>query len=135
MEEWFHDFQCFSQTDLPAGASDSPPTVQPCHIGSVTGGGELVALSTTSDIVLVVGLVVLFVVAIVVARQLGKRSGRRSISQRLTALGSRLGLDPPEDESNIETALAYLEQVTGGASQAVAESSADAIRLRRSLDT
>ena len=61
--------------------------------------------------------------------------GRRAISQRLTALGSRLGLDPPEDESNIETALAYLEQVTGGAAQAVTESSSDAIRLRRSLDT
>ena len=93
------------------------------------------ALSNTSDIALAVGLVVLFLVAIVVARQLGKRSGRRSISQRLTALGSRLGIDPPEDETNIETALAYLEHVTGGASQAVAESSADAIRLRRSLDT
>jgi two-component system, OmpR family, sensor histidine kinase SenX3 len=101
----------------------------------VTGGGQLVALSNTSDIALALGLVVLFVVAIVVARQLGKRSGRRSISQRLTALGSRLGIDPPEDETNIETALAYLEHVTGGASQAVAESSADAIRLRRSLDT
>jgi len=94
-----------------------------------------VALSNTSDIVLAVGLVVLFLVAILVAHQLGKRSGRRSISQRLTALGSRLGIDPPEDETNIETALAYLEHVTGGASQAVAESSADAIRLRRSLDT
>ena len=93
------------------------------------------ALSNTSDIVLAVGLVVLFLAAILVAHQLGKRSGRRSISQRLTALGSRLGIDPPEDETNIETALAYLEHVTGGASQAVAESSADAIRLRRSLDT
>jgi two-component system sensor histidine kinase SenX3 len=94
-----------------------------------------VALSNTSDIALALGLGVVFLVAILVAHQLGKRSGRRSISQRLTALGSRLGIDPPEDETNIETALAYLEQVTGGASQAVAESSADAIRLRRSLDT
>ena len=48
---------------------------------------------------------------------------------------SRLGLDPPEDETNIETSLAYLEQVTSGAAQAVTESSSDAIRLRRSLDT
>ena len=61
--------------------------------------------------------------------------GRRALSQRLIALGTRLGIDPPEDDSNIETALAYLEQVTGAATQAVAESSADAIRLRRSLDT
>ena len=71
----------------------------------------------------------------IVASLLGRRSGRRAISQRLAALGTRLGLDPPEDENNIETSLAYLEQVTGGAAQAVTESSSDAIRLRRSLDT
>jgi two-component system sensor histidine kinase SenX3 len=101
----------------------------------VIGGEELVALSTESKAVLVVGIIALFIVAIAVSTRLGRRWGRRAISQRLTALGSRLGLDPPEDESNIETALSYLEQVTGGAAQAVAESSSDAIRLRRSLDT
>ena len=63
------------------------------------------------------------------------RAGRRALSQRLTALGTRLGIDPPADDHNIETALSYLEQVTGAATEAVAESSADAIRLRRSLDT
>ncbi len=99
------------------------------------GGEELIALSTASGIYIIVGVVALFIVAIVVATQMGRRWGRRAISQRLTALGSRLGLDPPEDESNIETALAYLELVTGGAAQSVAESSSDAIRLRRSLDT
>ena len=78
--------------------------------------------------------VVVLVVAVVIAALLGRRLGRRALSQRLTALGTRLGIDPPEDDSNIETALAYLEQVTGAATQAVAESSADAIRLRRSLD-
>jgi signal transduction histidine kinase len=71
----------------------------------------------------------------VVAGLLGRRSGRRAISQRLSSLGTRLGLDPPQDEYNVETSLAYLEQVTGGAAQAVTESSSDAIRLRRSLDT
>jgi two-component system sensor histidine kinase SenX3 len=70
-----------------------------------------------------------------IAAYMGRRSGRRAMSQRLSALGTRLGLDPPEDEYNIETSLAYLEQVTGGAAQAVTESSSDAIRLRRSLDT
>ena len=70
-----------------------------------------------------------------IAAMLGRRSGRRAISQRLASLGTRLGLDPPEDEYNVETSLAYLEQVTGGAAQAVTESSSDAIRLRRSLDT
>jgi two-component system, OmpR family, sensor histidine kinase SenX3 len=104
-------------------------------LGAVIGGEELVALSTGSGVAIVVGIVVVFVVAIVIATAMGRRWGRRAISQRLTALGSRLGLDPPEDESNIETALAYLEQVTGGAAQSVAESSSDAIRLRRSLDT
>jgi two-component system sensor histidine kinase SenX3 len=75
------------------------------------------------------------VVAVIVASLLGRRSGRRALSQRLTALGTRLGIDPPVDDSGIETALSYLEQVTGAATEAVAESSADAIRLRRSLDT
>jgi two-component system sensor histidine kinase SenX3 len=93
------------------------------------------ALSNANTVVLIVVFVAVLVAAIAVSVRLGRRSGRRAISQRLTALGSRLGLDPPEDESNIETSLAYLENVTGGAAQAVAESSADAIRLRRSLDT
>jgi two-component system sensor histidine kinase SenX3 len=78
---------------------------------------------------------VVFVVAVVLAALLGRRSGRRALSQRLTALGTRLGLDPPADDGTIETALSYLEQVTGAASEAVAEASSDAIRLRRSLDT
>ncbi|MGP0029842.1 MAG: sensor histidine kinase, partial [Acidimicrobiales bacterium] len=99
------------------------------------GDVRVFRVTTTEEIVYLAALVVLFVVAIVVARAVGRRSGRRAISQRLTALGSRLGLNPPEDESNIETSLAYLEQVTSGAAQAVTESSSDAIRLRRSLDT
>ncbi|HLG66569.1 MAG TPA: ATP-binding protein [Acidimicrobiales bacterium] len=77
----------------------------------------------------------ILVVGVVVALLVGRRLGRRGLSQRLTALGTRLGVEPPEEDGNIETALAYLEATTGAASQAVAESSADAIRLRRSLDT
>ncbi len=92
-------------------------------------------LSQTQEIVFLAAVVVVCVLVGVVAALLGRRSGRRAISQRLAALGTRLGLDPPEDEYNIETSLAYLEQVTGGAAQAVTESSSDAIRLRRSLDT
>jgi two-component system sensor histidine kinase SenX3 len=95
----------------------------------VAGGAGL------SDPVVYVVFFVLLVAAVVVTAALGRRSGRRELSQRLTALGSRLGLDPPEDEGSIETALSYLEQVTGAATEAVAESSSDAIRLRRSLDT
>ena len=100
----------------------------------LSGPGEI-HLSQTQQIAFVVGTVVVCVLVGFIAAHFGRRSGRRAISQRLAALGTRLGLDPPQDEYNIETSLAYLEQVTGGAAQAVTESSSDAIRLRRSLDT
>jgi len=77
---------------------------------------------------------VILVVAVLFAVMFGRRSGRQALTQRLTALGSRLGLHPPSEESGLENALAYLEQVTGAASEAVAEASADAIRLRRAID-
>jgi len=94
-----------------------------------------VHLSQTQAIIYVAAAVALCVLVGVLAAYLGRRARSRAISQRLAALGTRLGLDPPEDENNIETSLAYLESVTGGAAQAVTESSSDAIRLRRSLDT
>jgi two-component system, OmpR family, sensor histidine kinase SenX3 len=76
------------------------------------------------------------VVGIVVATILGRRSGRHALEQRLAALATRLGVDAPTDEpAGVEPALHHLEQVTDRAAEAVAESSADAIRLRRSLDT
>ena len=89
----------------------------------------------TQAIILIAIAVAVCVLVGFIAALLGRRSGRRAISQRLASLGTRLGLDPPQDEYNVETSLAYLEQVTGGAAQAVTESSSDAIRLRRSLDT
>src|ERR1700723_2165928 len=107
-------FQCFSQTGheattRPAGvpyASNTRPFGKTCPhappraviLGAVIGGDELVALNTASDVYVVVGTVVVFIVAIVIATMAGRRWGRRAISQRLTSLGSRLGLDPPEDE-------------------------------------
>ncbi len=100
----------------------------------MSGPGE-VNLSMTEEVLFIAIAVVVCVAVGFVAALLGRRSGRRAISQRLASLGTRLGLDPPEDEYNVETSLAYLEQVTGGAAQAVTESSSDAIRLRRSLDT
>ena len=114
----------------------SPHPVQPCHIGGVPLSGPAeINLSQSQEVLFVAIAVAVCVLVGIVASLLGRRSGRRAISQRLAALGTRLGLDPPEDENNIETSLAYLEQVTGGAAQAVTESSSDAIRLRRSLDT
>jgi two-component system sensor histidine kinase SenX3 len=76
----------------------------------------------------------LAIVATAIGYLAGRRSGRRAIAQRLTSLGARLGAAHPDDDGSIETALSYLEQVTGAATQAVSETSADAIRLRRSLD-
>ena len=114
----------------------SLPGTRPCHIGGVPlrALGE-VKVGQAEVIIIVVVAVAVVVLVGVVAALLGRRSGRRAISQRVSALGTRLGLDPPQDEYNIETSLAYLEQVTGGAAQAVTEASSDAIRLRRSLDT
>ena len=77
----------------------------------------------------------IFVAGVIVALLIGRHSGQRALSQRLTALGSRLGIEAPDENANLETALSHLEQVTGAATEAVADSSADAIRLRRSLDT
>ncbi len=83
-----------------------------------------------------VGLAVIGVVAVVVATIVGRRSGRSGLEQRLSALASRLGVDvPPEEPSGVEPTLHHLELVTDRAAEAVAESSADAIRLRRALDT
>ncbi len=59
----------------------------------------------------------------------------RSIAQRLTALASRLGVEPRSDSGRVEAALAYLEEVTGAATTVVSESSAESLRLRRSLDS
>lgn len=83
---------------------------------------------------IVIGVVALLL-GLLLGSLLGRRSGNRSLAQRLVALGSRLGAGPPSDETSIEGALSYLEQVTGAATEAVTESSAEAIRLRRSLDT
>jgi two-component system sensor histidine kinase SenX3 len=77
-----------------------------------------------------VGLLLL----IVIAAWLGRRSGRRSLQQRLTSLASRLGVDV-SNEKGVELVLNQLEQITSEAAEAVAESSAGAIRLRRALDT
>ncbi|MBV8464215.1 MAG: sensor histidine kinase [Acidimicrobiales bacterium] len=81
-----------------------------------------------------IALAVVGVTAVVVAARMGRRAGRRSLQQRLTALSNRLGVEPP-DEPGVEPVLSHLEMATGEAAEAVTESSADAIRLRRALDT
>ncbi len=73
--------------------------------------------------------------AVLVTAVIARRTGRRALASRLNALGARLGTDGPTGEHSIEEALTYLEQVTGAATEAVAQQSADALRLRRSLDS
>jgi two-component system sensor histidine kinase SenX3 len=64
-----------------------------------------------------------------------RQRGHRAIAQRLTALASRLAVEPHRDDGKVESALSYLEEVTGAAHNAVSESSAETVRLRRSLDS
>jgi two-component system, OmpR family, sensor histidine kinase SenX3 len=92
--------------------------------------------STWPTAVLVLAAFVVVAVGLGIGYLAGRRSGRRTIALRLSALGSRLGAEhPPADDGRVETALSYLEQVTGAATEAVSETSAESIRLRRSLDT
>jgi two-component system, OmpR family, sensor histidine kinase SenX3 len=73
----------------------------------------------------------------VVANVLGRRSGRLALEQRLSALGSRLGIEAPSHGGarGIERALHQIEQGIERATEATEESSSEAIRLRRALDT
>ena len=63
-----------------------------------------------------------------------RRRGNRAIAQRLGALAERLGVARGDDKGKVETALSFLEDATGAATTAVNESSANAERLRRSLE-
>ncbi len=75
------------------------------------------------------------VVVLVVVFLLGGRRGRASLRQRLSALDARLGASTADpDPRTVEEALTRVERATDRAAEAVAESSADAIRLRRALD-
>jgi len=89
---------------------------------------DLTVLELIVTVVVVVGLIV--ATALITARQ-----GRRSLRQRLQALASRLGSDAPRKESpDLEEVLVHLERATDRATEAVAEASSEAIRLRRALD-
>lgn len=74
------------------------------------------------------------VLGVLVGILINRRRDHRALAQRLSALGARLGVESPHDDGKVESSLAYLEEVTGAATTAVSESSAESIRLRRSLD-
>jgi PAS domain-containing protein len=102
----------------------------------------VVLLATTKNVIslwppaalygAVAGVLVLGVLIGVV---INRGRGHRAIAQRLTALSSRLAVEAHHDDGKVESALAYLEEVTGEAHNAVSESSAESTRLRRSLDS
>jgi len=65
----------------------------------------------------------------------GGRRGGRALRQRMGALTTRLGADPPSREPrNVEESLAHLERATDSAVEAVHEASSETIRIRRALD-
>src|ERR1700691_595462 len=80
------------------------------------------------------GAVIVIIVALAYAA--GASRGVRELGQRLTALGSRLGADSLVDEPRrLEDVIGYVEHATASAGETVADASADAIRLRRALDS
>jgi two-component system sensor histidine kinase SenX3 len=75
-------------------------------------------------------------VVIVLVFWWSSRRGQRALRQRLNVVSTRLGADPPTGEPRqLEQALAHLERSTDLAAEAVAESTSEAIRLRRALDS
>ncbi|MDA8033008.1 MAG: ATP-binding protein [Actinomycetota bacterium] len=104
-----------------------------CHaVQVVSPSWPMAAVSSSTLALAAAGALVVLVAAYV----LGGRRGQRTLRQRLLALASRLGAElPPREPTRLEDALGLLERSTDQAAEAVAESSADAIRLRRALDT
>src|SRR3984957_13502459 len=127
----------FIHVDTKEGAPGGGPGL-PCW-GAMVLGAVMAVTGKISDSIAIpifVGLAGLALLGIVLATIFGRRSGRTSLEQRLSALATRLGVETPEeDPAGVEPALHHLEQVTDRAAEAVAESSADAIRLRHALDT
>jgi two-component system sensor histidine kinase SenX3 len=93
--------------------------------------------SSSGSLIVYVAIGAGALVAIVISNVLGRRSGRFSLVQRLSALGSRLGIDASarDDRRGVEQALTHIEQGIERATEATEESSSEAIRLRRALDT
>lgn len=83
-----------------------------------------------------VAAVVVVIVIVTATALVSARRGRSGLRQRLQALASRLGADaPPREPRDLEEVLVHLERATDRATEAVAESSSETIRLRRALDT
>ena len=106
-----------------------PSGRQPAMLGRVGNVLRVTVLELVVAVVVVLALIA--ATTLVTARR-----GRRSLRQRLQALASRLGADAPSRDANdLEEVLVHLERATDRATEAVAEESSEAIRLRRALDT
>jgi two-component system, OmpR family, sensor histidine kinase SenX3 len=91
-------------------------------------------LHASSLVAAIAGAVIVFIVALAYAA--GASRGVRELRQRLTALGSRLGAESlVEEPRRLEDVIGYVEHATASAAETVADASADAIRLRRALDS
>ena len=123
----------FSTRELPKWVRQPLPFLLSCCVPVP------VATASTSHglVIALIAVAAAAVVLAIVGYVVGRRSGRRSLEQRLSSLGSRLGIEGRGSETGrgIERALIHIEQGIENATEAMEESSSDAIRLRRSLDT
>lgn len=107
----------------------------PCWSHAVQPSASMIAAIQASDLDLAVAAAAAVLLALA-SYLLGGRRGLRAMRQRLTSLGARLGADNLESEPRrVEDALSYVEHATEHAAVTVTEASADAIRLRRALET
>lgn len=94
----------------------------------------IAVVHASSLAVAIAGAVV--VVLLTLSYAAGATRGVRELRQRLTALGSRLGAESlVEEPRRLEDVIGYVEHATASAAETVADASADAIRLRRALDS
>ena len=107
---------------------------QPCKDGEVDVLAATKIYGLPSFVVGIAAFVIVLIAAWL-GLVLGRRTGKRAIASRMAALGARLGSDGPGPDASLEEGLTYLEQVTGAATEAVTSQAADALRLRRALDT
>ena len=107
---------------------------QPCKDGEVDVLAATKIYGLPSFVVGIAAFVIVLIAAWL-GLVLGRRTGKRAIASRMAALGARLGPDGPGPDASLEEGLTYLEQVTGAATEAVTSQAADALRLRRALDT
>ncbi len=130
----FSYFSCLSCRDI-AGSAARGRRLLPCCV-------LMPVASASSSSGLVIALIAVGVAGVVATDRRrtssAAESGRRSLEQRLSALGSRLGIEGRTTERSgrgIERALSHIETGIDNATEAMEESSSDAIRLRRALDT